>query len=262
MSSPKSGKLLFSKESVENEVDDEDIWDDTALIKAYDRCVRQMKKAIGSKLRAKNEQDENEEEMDEEDEVDDEEEEDEDYYEENDEDVDDQQTLTTYTKVYSTKSDWKVGDYCQAIFEEDGLVYPAIIEKIFDPEGENKRTRCSIKYLYYLNEEDKFLDELMEYKPNEENNEGQKEEKKDTQTEKMEKCEKNRNFSIPNLPIPPLPFAVSSLMSKQGNEVDDEEALYSMLMSWYMSGYHTGYYYGKMLNKNIEKNANTSKGKG
>ena len=29
-----------------------------------------------------------------------------------------------------------------------------------------------------------------------------------------------------------------------GNQVEDKEAFYSMLMSWYMSGYHTGYYFG------------------
>lgn len=52
-----------------------------------------------------------------------------------------------------------------AVYSEDGLLYPANIIKIID--GDEERQKCIVKYLYYFNEEEQFLDELYEYNDSE-----------------------------------------------------------------------------------------------
>ena len=128
-----------------------------------------------------------------------------------------------------------------AIYKEDGLLYKAEIIKIFD-------SKCLIKYLYYLNEEEKFLDELYEVNEEEKEQIDQKNQSKSTEN----KSNSNNKLSYKSLSIPPPPpppglFDPNTL----GNNKDDE--LYTMLMSWYMSGYHTGYYFG-LKQANISKN--------
>ena len=73
-----------------------------------------------------------------------------------------EETVAEYSpkKVCNTRK-LKVDDLCMAIFAEDGLIYPAKIVRIFT-DKENKE-KCIVRYLYYLNEEEKYLDELFEY---------------------------------------------------------------------------------------------------
>ena len=147
---------------------------------------------------------------------------------------------------------------CSAVYSEDGLLYPAKIQEIYgDDSMDYSERKCRIQYLDYLNEEDKYLNELYEY--NEEdyavgNNEEQATESKTNETKTTSvKAPTNTFSSGLQIPPPPPPPMLSSLFNKsstaEGKASLDDDALYSMLMSWYMSGYHTGYYFGKNSQK-------------
>lgn len=118
-----------------------------------------------------------------------------------------------------------------------------------------------IQYLEYLNEEEKYLSELMEYNPadfeglsNEATTETapviettSKKSKDPLETRKYTKNVDSHRFEGFSIPPPPPPPMISTLMnnSKNDKSVTTDEALHSMLLSWYMSGYHTGYYIGQ-----------------
>ena len=51
---------------------------------------------------------------------------------------------------------WKVGDHCQAIFTEDGVLYNAVVLSI-DPA----RQSCVVRYTEYGNEEEQLLSGLF-----------------------------------------------------------------------------------------------------
>ncbi len=129
------------------------------------------------------------------------------------------------------------------MYSEDGLIYPATIQEIYDDnENESSDKKCRIQYLDYLNEEEKYLSELMEY--NEADYlETQEEEFVVNDLKKIQKNEKKfekatGEFSGLAIPPPPPP----PILNLPGL---NEDPLYSMLLSWYMSGYQTGYYFAK-----------------
>lgn len=236
--------VLFDKDR-ENEGSD-DIWDDRALIRAYDRSIQKIKnqlksgnlqdKKIAGDLKLDEEDDDN---FLEEDEFD---EEKEGYCDEDEDEAD----LTQFNKKFSKKKskEWSIGDLCMAIYTEDGLLYPAKIKNIFSDSDVNRK-KCVIKFLYYLNEEEKYLDELYEYK--EENEKIVKDEEKFSGHDKIEL---ERNFlksSSLNFQIPPPPLP-AKIINNESNTAE-QDALHSMLLSWYMNGYHTGYYVGLTQNK-------------
>lgn len=264
--------ILFSKTDSEKQ---DDVWDDTALIRAYDRSVKLINQKLNDKnhppktnsineshpMSRKQEIAEQEEEanddnneLDEEDD-DDEDEVDADLDEEQEEEYDEAE-LDLKQHPYETNlkkreiDDWKAGDLCNAIYSEDGLLYKAEIITIFSDKDVKK---CIVRYLYYLNEEEKFLTDLYEAnEPVQETNEPIKQKK--SQTSKIQNILPFKGISIP----PPPPPSLSSFQNlKQSNTSADqnEEELHTMLMSWYMSGYHTGYYFGmKQANDSVKAN--------
>jgi survival motor neuron protein len=144
-----------------------------------------------------------------------------------------------------------------AVFSEDGLLYPAEIIKIYE------KNKCLVRYLYYLNEEEKNLDDLIEYDENEienldENEENNKHENKTSKNDQKNssKCkqkkvnleEKFKNVNLSDsIEPPPLPFFPPLLSPPPtSNNLNENinQSLHSMLMSWYMAGYHTGFYHG------------------
>ncbi|XP_042190553.1 survival motor neuron protein 1 isoform X3 [Callorhinchus milii] len=206
--------------------DDSDIWDDTALIKAYDKAVTSFK--------------------------------------------------------------WLVGDVCNAVWTEDGNMYPAIIQSVNE-----KQSTCIVMYTGYGNQEEQNLSDLIPVDSSEAESEGLKEnDGADRQsTEESEtasstdRCPQKEAKFRPSAPQPnwtrepkkhppkpsqipgfgspdakfgPPPFLPGCLPTIPGgpplipppppmgpDSVDeDDEALGSMLIAWYMSGYHTGYYLG------------------
>ena len=263
--------ILFSRSEPGNE---DDVWDDRALIKAYNKSIRMVKKAIDNKLKIddaenKEKEQENIEDFESCTEEDEEEEEEIEYGE----DADNEETDIEYYKPVN--KNWKEGDRCFAVYSADGLIYEATIIKILDEES---RIKCTIQYLHYLNEEDKYVDELYDHKKDienvvieeskihlEETSKGNKSVKIEPSQSKNsnDKFKRNLSSKITELtdfkkislsmpPPPPPPAAVFKLFKSQNDneQVNEEDALYTMLMSWYMSGYHTGYYFGSIKNKN------------
>lgn len=109
-----------------------------------------------------------------------------------------------------------------------------------------------------MNEEEKYLHELLEY--NEADYFTGEEIEEDLVTTSCKKELKDNNMKQKNtegekkfspfgelsIPPPPPPPMLGSFLNKSADGVSpDNDALYSMLLSWYMSGYHTGYYFGK-----------------
>ncbi|NWV63950.1 SMN protein, partial [Malurus elegans] len=254
--------------------DDSDIWDDTALIKAYDKAVASFKNALknGECSEPSDKQ---------------------------------EQRLVIKRKNHKKNRNrkksntpplkqWKVGDSCNAVWSEDGNLYLATIASI-----NQKRGTCIVTYTGYGNQEEQNLSDLLPPTSDETVNgmghSGENENETPYSTDESEKsfqsprnktnCTKAR-FSPQNLrfptppPPPPIPglgrvsltlieiihipllsLPPPSFLScwpppfpagpplippppppMRPDSAEDDEALGSMLIAWYMSGYHTGYY--------------------
>ncbi|NWY71554.1 SMN protein, partial [Erithacus rubecula] len=251
--------------------DDSDIWDDTALIKAYDKAVASFKNAL--KNGECSEPSEKQE-----------------------------QRLVIKRKNHkknrnrkksntAPSKQWKVGDSCRAVWSEDGNVYLATIASI-----NQKRGTCVVTYTGYGNQEDQNLSDLLPPASDETVNgmghSGENDNETPYSTDESEKssqsprnknnCTKarfspqNMRFPTPPPPAPGLGKVSSTLIDiihvpllslvppsylscwpppfpagpplipppppMMPDSGEDDEALGSMLIAWYMSGYHTGYY--------------------
>ncbi|NWH74937.1 SMN protein, partial [Piaya cayana] len=239
--------------------DDSDVWDDTALIKAYDKAVASFKNALRNG--------------------------------ESSEPSDKQEQRLRMKRRNNKKNrnrkksnampvkQWKVGDSCNAVWSEDGNVYLATITSISQKMG-----TCIVTYTGYGNQEKQNLSDLLPPASDETVNgmgsSGENENETLYSTDESEKssqppqnknCTKARfspqslHFPSPpaapglerpgsKLKIPPSflscwppPFPAGPPLIPPPppigpNSSEDDEALGSMLIAWYMSGYHTGYY--------------------
>lgn len=259
--------VLFTRGTGQS--DDSDIWDDTALIKAYDKAVASFKTALKGE--------------------------------------DDQQEFKKHQPGKKRKNnkknqsrkrtnsppdkEWQVGDSCTAYWSEDGQLYPATISSI----DENRGT-CVVVYTGYGNEEEQNLEDLLAEisEGDEESNTKVKEGESSTEesdrstTPNQHKHQAHSKGQKPKTPREPPPMWASGFPGfppgpppmhafRQGAsrrpgghgpvppswppmmpfgppmipppppmspDMVDDEALGSVLISWYMSGYHTGYYLG------------------
>ncbi|XP_072270062.1 survival motor neuron protein 1-like [Pyxicephalus adspersus] len=202
--------------------DDSDIWDDTALIKAYDKAVSSFKKAlkngdcnVGPPSPEKN---------------------------------------TNPKRKHNKKNKgrkknnalplkkWRVGDTCNAVWSEDGNLYPATISSI-----DAKRGTCTVVYTGYGNSEEQNLTDLRFP----DSSEADSDQKDQARVRVMichclqpgEKPSQAPPF-FPGWPpsFPPSPPLIPPPPPMGPDITEDDEALGSMLIAWYMSGYHTGYY--------------------
>ncbi|XP_013365040.1 PREDICTED: survival motor neuron protein isoform X2 [Chinchilla lanigera] len=230
--------------------DDSDIWDDTALIKAYDKAVASFKHALKNG------------------------------------DVSDKpqgeasgkpkgtarrkpvkKSKSQKKSTMAPSKQWKVGDKCSAVWSEDGCVYPATIASI-----DSKRETCVVLYTGYGNREEQNLSDLLspssEAASTVEQNAQENENESQVSTDESENSSKSpgskpgtvRSKAMPWSSFFPPPPPVPGSGSGPGKVIpppppicpdsfDDADALGSMLMSWYMSGYHTGYYMGFRQNQ-------------
>ncbi|XP_046547647.1 survival motor neuron protein 1-like isoform X2 [Haliotis rubra] len=214
MAAAESGYVVFQRGK---ESDESDIWDDTALIKAYDNAASIMKARLAEREGGTNE---------------------------NGEMAGESVTQTQdgaakkkkkkhRPKKKKQQQKWKIGDSCRAVFTEDGLLYDAEIIGIDEAES-----TCTVRYTEYQNEENQPLDRLLPPRPT------SKAHTNVSLSEPPFRFPSNHAAHaggprVPPMPPPPPP---PPLMSE--DVVSDDEALSSMLISWYMSGYHTGYYQG------------------
>ncbi|KAF3426689.1 hypothetical protein E2986_05721 [Frieseomelitta varia] len=235
--------------NVTNE-DNEDVWDDSALIKAYDKAINLAKEKVIKRMGLDIQNSQLEENI----------------------------QVNQHTNEPKKVVKWTVGAPCRAIYSEDGVIYEAVILKIFE-----NRT-CIVKFIGYGNTEKVQLNSLLESeglqsqvaqqkkaleeKFNEENDETGKtnfstNDPKKYNGEKMDcDSEETRSYKHQFVPgpsfnsftdiMPPAPPLPPQLMAKLPD--NDADALSSMLMSWYISGFHTGYYHGlKQARSNQEK---------
>ncbi|KAJ7426851.1 Survival motor neuron protein [Willisornis vidua] len=201
---------------------------------------------------------------------------------------DDTALIKAYDKAVASFK-WKVGDSCNAVWSEDGNLYPATIASI-----NQKRGTCVVTYTGYGNQEEQNLSDLLPPASHETvngtGNSGENENETPYSTDESEKssqspqnknnCTKAR-FSPQNIrfptppPVPglgrpgskfktppsflscwPPPFPAGPPLippppPMRPDSAEDDEALGSMLIAWYMSGYHTGYYLTFCLNDAI-----------
>ncbi|XP_066510607.1 survival motor neuron protein 1-like [Hoplias malabaricus] len=242
--------------------DDSDIWDDTALIKAYDKAVASFKNALKGeedmappkKEKPGNKRKNNK--------------------------------KNKCRKRCNTSPDreWKVGDSCYAYWSEDGNLYAATISSIELDKG-----TCVVFYTEYGNEEEQNLNDLLS-DLEDLDEEVKKTDVKESTTEesdtssaphqshqqkqkpkgkapmgpppmwgpgfppgppsgphfRMSDRRRDPGPAFPGWPpmIPPGPPMIPPPPPVSPDMLEDDEALGSMLISWYMSGYHTGYYLG------------------
>ncbi|XP_068560311.1 survival motor neuron protein 1 [Cebidichthys violaceus] len=260
--------VLFSRGAGQS--DDSDIWDDTALIKAYDKAVASFKTALKGE----------------------------------DEPEASKKSLPGKKRKNNKKNqsrkrtnappdkEWQVGDSCSAYWSEDGQLYAATISFIDEKKG-----TCVVVYTEYGNEEEQNLEDLLSEisEGDEETNTKIKEAESSTEEsdrsttpnhhkqQPHSKPQKSKAHREPppmwapgfpgfpqgpppmhafkqqggskrsggHGPVPPpwppmMPFGPPMIPPPPPMSPDmvDDEALGSVLISWYMSGYHTGYYLG------------------
>ncbi|NWS45014.1 SMN protein, partial [Probosciger aterrimus] len=247
--------------------DDSDVWDDAALIKAYDKAVASFKNALkNGECSEPSDKQEHRQEI---------------KRRNNRKNKNRKRTNMVPSKQ------WKVGDSCNAVWSEDGNVYLATIASI-----NYKRGTCVVTYTGYGNQEEQSLTDLLPPATDETVNgmgsSGENENETPYSTDGSEKSQspgnktsfmkgrffpQNLHFPVPPgvpglgrvtsaliIHMPPLSLAPPSFLSwwptpfpagpplipppppMRLDSYEDDEALGSMLIAWYMSGYHTGYY--------------------
>lgn len=251
---------------------EEDIWDDTALVQAYDRAVSLAKDEVARRMGL------------------------------------DKGSISGNESSASSKPrrrkkrhnkecmlQWRVGAPCCAVYSGDGVIYEATIDALFHNRG-----TCLVKYIGYGNEEEvplKILqpsqgqaarkmqeaaaaqdmqEQLLHNGLEMECSDGDSTKRsvfkpkfgavpKSPQRSKMDWESQTvqpprphyfpprfRPLRMPSMGIPPMvvpPPPPPHLTASFPEE--DAEALSAMLMSWYMSGFHTGYYQGLKQAKNF-----------
>ncbi|KAI1900392.1 hypothetical protein AGOR_G00049480 [Albula goreensis] len=244
--------------------DDLDIWDDTALIKAYDKAVASFKIALKGE-------------------------------EENPESPKPSKSGKKRKSNKKTRSrkrsnvipekEWRVGDTCCAFWSVDGNLYSATVTSIDEEKGS-----CTVVYTDYGNKEEQSLADLqsenceVEVDGAGKTTQVKEDESLTDESEKsshlqmhsrMSPIHQHRPKSSRGPVKPPVPpqgpsssrseqmsggpgagFPGWSPMMSLGppmipppppldpNSLEEDDALGCMLLSWYMSGYHTGYYLG------------------
>ncbi|XP_051164997.1 survival motor neuron protein [Leptopilina boulardi] len=240
--------------------DQEDVWDDSALIKAYDKAINLAKEEVAKQMGIQELTPEKS-----------------------------KKSTTPKENRQSRKNQrkWCVGCPCRAVYSEDGELYEAIITKMH----ENSAT-CTVRFIGYNNTEEIEFSRLLEseglqnqiaqqkasMQENDDNEQqststasetsknftnlrnlngilGDKmdcdytENKSSSSSKKFTPYDRLTDFNLPTAPpAPPLPPHLMSRLPQ-----NDADALSSMLMSWYISGFHTGYYHGLQQAKNSQE---------
>lgn len=206
---------------------EENIWDDTLLIKAYEQSIKLQQAEMAKRLaRATNKKSsENSESAN------------------DDEDGEDEQ---------SSVENFQVGDFVRATYNADGIDYEAEIISIDD------NSDCHIKFIGYENEQFVAMTDLLPSWGADERTKQTIEAADVAAADDDEYNETNgveptvQQFNTFNThqfgsllqppPPPPMPPMLSEM-------TEDSEHLSAMLMAWYMSGYYTGLYQGHKMSK-------------
>ncbi|XP_069694895.1 survival motor neuron protein 1 [Periplaneta americana] len=247
---------------------EDDIWDDTALVRAYDHAVNMAKEEVARRMGLTKES------------------------------VSGNESSASNKPRRRKKrhnKEWRVGAACRAVYSGDGVSYEATVDTVYPDKG-----TCVVKYVGYGNEEEILMKQLqpsqgqaarknqetfaaedlqqqqplqngleMECSDGESTKESVVKPKfktvpKSPQDIKMDWEARTIRppgpgyfppqlmpLRMPPMGVPPMvvpPPPPPHLTTNFPEE--DAEALSAMLMSWYMSGFHTGYYQGLKQAKN------------
>ncbi|KAK9506131.1 hypothetical protein O3M35_008122 [Rhynocoris fuscipes] len=197
----------------------ENIWDDTLLIQAYNRAVNSAKEKVASKLNLENGVSQ---------------------------ESTSPQVPASNSRIKKSKKNspaqnneaWTVGMFCRCTYSEDGVEYEAVVQDMNLRKG-----ICRVKYIGYNNEEDVNISELKpSYGPEARRNQEMlvqfEANQQNTSLEAENNSESYQCREQGMIPPPPPPHVMAHFPK------DESDALSAMLMAWYMSGYHTGYYQG------------------
>ena len=230
----------------------DNVWDDSALIEAYDKAINLAKEEVIKRMG-----------MD----------------VENSQPQENLQNFKQPKRANKLHKKWIIGAPCRAIYSEDGEIYEAIISKIYENNG-----TCVVKFVGYGNTEKVELSSLLESEGLQSQIAQQKKALEEKFNEGNETCETNFSTNVNSkkyngekmdcdseeanaykhqfIPgpsfnsmtdiMPPAPPLPPQLMAKLPD--NDTDALSSMLMSWYISGFHTGYYHGLKQARNNQEN--------
>lgn len=211
---------------------DENIWDDTLLLKAYEQSIKLQQAEMAKRLaRATNKKSsENSESAN------------------DDDDGEDEQ---------NSGDDFLVGDFVRATYDADGIDYEAEIMSI------DENSDCRIKFIGYENEQIVPMADLLPSWGAEERTKQTSEASEVAAAEEEEEEDEAytaangieptvQQFNAFNThqfgsllqppPPPPMPPMLNDM-------TEDSEHLSAMLMAWYMSGYYTGLYQGHKMSK-------------
>lgn len=203
---------LMAKGSVlwrRNELEDDEIWDDSEMIAAYNRAAAKIKEEISKRSQA---------------------------------------TSEKHTSRQEPSTGWKQGDYCIAVYSGDNLPYEAkikfikgkyctvhyigygneervLLADIHPSEGKQARQAQQARARSSIHTSTGAFHPMPQFGPAPE----------PQLRHKRRSAFSSSTSRIPSIPPPPPPSAFSG-------DLKDNGALSSMLMSWYMSGYHTGFY--------------------
>lgn len=132
MAAAGAGEVLFQRG-----VDDEnaDLWDDSALIKAYDQAINTIKRAVKEPSQLVNGEKKPK---------------------HHKRSKKNRQNREKNCAAQNVCSQWQVGNNCMAVYSEDGYSYEAVIASI-DPLNRS----CVVKYRGYGNEEKQKLEDLL-----------------------------------------------------------------------------------------------------
>ncbi|XP_065508805.1 survival motor neuron protein 1-like isoform X2 [Caloenas nicobarica] len=143
---------------------------------------------------------------------------------------------------------WRVGDACSVVWGGDGLLYPAHLRALDPVSG-----TCLVEFDGYGNTEERALAHLLPPCPgawgetDAPQGGGPRRPSTPSSWEPPPGARRRKGKQAPRSPRPPEvmppPWPPTPLRA-MWEEVEEEEALTAMLMSWYMSGYHTGFYVG------------------
>ncbi|XP_050350079.1 survival motor neuron protein [Nymphalis io] len=269
-------KGMNLSDSEEDEVEAEDIWDDSKLNDAYDKALRIASAEVAKRVAMSTNSPASR------------------------NDLKTKTKLTShsnYTKNQKneSKGQWKAGMHCRAVYEGDGVEYEALLLRIINND------ECIVRFLGYENSEIVSISTLKASKGKTERTRQIEESLADKieddstncsfNVEKMEcsdrplspgssvsfqkkkKLGKKKHgqkqmncFDLPDIPMPnfaqlrnigtmDMPIPPPPPMNLPRCEVDSEDqAVSSMLLSWYMSGYYTGLYQGMKRAKDGRRN--------
>lgn len=204
---------------------DENIWDDTLLLKAYEQSIKLQQSEMAKRLaRATNKKS--------------------------------SETSESANDDDDVQDEHKVGDFVRATYDADGIDYEAEIISI------DESSFCRIKFIGYENEQTVSMADVLPSWGSEERTKqtneaaevaavGEEEEEEDyIEANGVEPTVQQFNafntHQFGSLLQPPPPPPMPPMLNDM---TEDSEHLSAMLMAWYMSGYYTGLYQGHKMSK-------------